>query len=163
MEIGDKLIFDTYLPITTAGDFKDFFYEYNGRRRRSRPWVVTLDTNSNVISWEVNRIYIKKQEGIFIGTFKKKLKRDYDLRYRSDTRTVAEEEPILATDNIFRETVRGVPIRHRLDRTSSNPNRLDNPRELSTLAIIATSKRKRYVVDMEDIHRCNIRNTIKII
>lgn len=159
MEIGDKLTFDTYLPITTAGDFKDFFYEYNGRRRRSRPWIVTLDTDSNVISWEVNRIYIKKQEGIFIGTFKKKLKRDY----RSHARTMATEEPILVTDNIFRETVRGVPIRHRLDRTSNNPNRLDNPRELSTLAIVATSKRKRYVVDMKDIHRCNIRNTIKII
>ena len=161
MEIGDKLYFDTYLPINTAGYYETTYNEVNGRRRRLRQWSIEMNLDTGMISWIANKITIKKQQGIFIGTFKKKLRRDY----RSAASRIAEQEPTLALDNRFhvREIVRGRREFVRTDRPSRNPNRLDNPRQLSTLAIIATSKTKRYVVDMNDLNRCNLQGKIKIL
>ena len=169
MEIGDEVHFDKYLPLDEAGNFKDIKYKIrlltidsNGNfvptstiRTKRVPKVITQLTSDNTVIYKTMKLdTIGLKSGKFLGTFRKKLERTY----RSSAVQVVEQNRMPPTE--VRRTIRPFTSR---ERYSNNPYRLDNPRSLSTLAIIATSNRKRYVVDMNDLNRCNLQRKIKIL
>ena len=170
MEIGDKIYFDKYLPLDETGKFKDIRYpveilsiplDGNGMSSstislRKVPKYIITHNDPNIVTYKTVKLNTTElKSGKFLGTFRKKLERSY----RTDATQAVEQ------NRMPPEPIRGSRVRpfRTVDRYSNNSRRLDNPRSLSTLAIIATSTRKRYIVDMEDVHRLNIDKRLKII
>lgn len=170
MKIGDKVIINRILPLTSTGRIKPIKTETINKTRQEiedeRTVFIDLDgqrlvdptipvtkrktifhpisekiTKSNGnIIYRFNKVDIGQKEGVLVGFLKKKLSREY-------------------TANVGKIPDRGeVLIRaRRRDRNRRSPNRLDNFHKLDTAAIIALSNYKMVVVDVKDLIFNNIK------
>lgn len=178
MEIGDKVKFNKYVPINESGvPFKKIVDTYisfsdepdviHKRKQGLYPWERKVNDGESTSSWQIRKFDIDEKEGIYIGSIRKKIKRSYKIRPIEEPTEVIAEEQSSWEHLRTRPIVRGPSIigrpRARFDRPSRNQNRLDDPYKRDELAIIAVSKTKRYVVDMEDILIYNFNSKIKII
>lgn len=169
MEIGDKVKFNTHVPISEDGNTKliDTIITHRlidlstneeqsvTRKVKASPWDITR--TDSTVSWNIRKIEIPEKEGIYIGSLRKKLSRSYKRRIQS---SITDTPVTPRTENWLSE---GLPRPRPRNWTSRNPRRIDNPNKLDELAIIAVSKSKRYVVDMKDLVEYNIKNKVKII
>lgn len=191
MEIGDKVKFNKYVPITENGQLRTLIIpftvrvlnenlewagEMETRKRKEYPWqIVRTDTT---VSWNIKKFPVSEKEGVYIGSLRKKLSRSYRLsepvspetRRENRLGRVVNRDTMSGTglldqilDNSDIEIPQIITSRRPLNWTTRNPRRIDNPNHLDELAIIAVSKTKRYVVDMKDIVEYNIRNKFKIL
>lgn len=170
MKIGDKVIINRILPLTSTGRIKPIKIETINKTRQEiedeRTTFVDLDgqrfidatipvaktrtifhpvsekiTKSNGnVIYRLNKVDIGQKEGMLVGFLKKKLSREY-------------------TTNVGKIPDRGeVLIRgRRRDRNRRSPNRVDNFHKLDTAAIIAISNYKMVVVDVKDLIFNNIK------
>lgn len=161
MEIGDKVKFNKYVPINESGvPFKKIVDTYisfsdepdviHKRKQGLYPWERKVNDGESTSSWQIRKFDIDEKEGIYVGSIRKKIKRIYKI------------QPVVEENRISIGSLLRSP-RARFDRPSRNQNRLDDPYKRDELAIIAVSKTKRYVVDMEDILIYNFNSKIKII
>jgi hypothetical protein len=171
MEIGDKVKFNIYVPISEDGNTKliDTIITHRlidpstneeqsiTRKVKASPWNITR--TDSTVSWNIRKIEIPEKEGIYIGSLRKKLSRSYKSRIQSSI-TDTPVTPVIG-NRLFE--VEWVSRPRPRNWTSRNPRRIDNPNKLDELAIIAVSKSKRYVVDMKDLVEYNIKNKVKII
>lgn len=170
MEIGDKVYFNKYLALDSNGkekkvnitinvaELNPFNEEGNVELRTVlvSPWVKKITDDR--VEYKIREVSIEKKSGVFIGTFRKKLKRCYS-KGRSNTPVVERETPL----GIIREPVVRRPPRNLNMTSTRNPFRVDNPYSLDEVAIIAISNTRRYTVSMKHLLECNIRNKFKII
>jgi hypothetical protein len=84
IKIGDKVKFDTYLPYNYMND-KPILKKLSDKRKITNRQIYTVRLN-NISKYCSNLISDTIQEGIFVGTFRKKLIRSY---YRTEPTDVS--------------------------------------------------------------------------
>lgn len=184
MEIGDKVKFNKYVPISENGVVKTITVPHTfthmdlemhiigteTRMRKIWPWEYTRNNEARTISWDIRKFNTEEKEGIYIGSLRKKLSRSYRLTEERSPEVGIRNRPLNWTirpsgngllDQILDNNA--ITSQRPHNWTTRNPRRIDNPNQLEELAIIAVSKTKRYVVHMKDIIEYNIKSKIKII
>jgi hypothetical protein len=155
IQIGDKVKFNEYLPHN---------YMTNQILRRTLGTKIRI-VNRRIVTERLEHISKYKSiiinereplEGIYVGTFRKKLIRSY-----------RRTEPINEAINDFLglrglRVVQPVIEFHDPSRVTNNPRRIDNPRQLNKMAMIKIGKRL-IGVPMANVLKCNFGNTFKII
>ena len=138
LKIGDRVKFNSYLPknmVTGRQLMKSL--DKKKKARGDGFHVRKSIVKDNTIHMTANVIEGDELSGIFLGTFRKKLVRIY--RKKSAEQQVEElREDML---NPFAAVRRRGFRDYRVDRYSvNNPNRLDNPRELDTIAMVRVNR-----------------------
>lgn len=162
MNIGDKIKFDCYLPYSSSGKL------LHKIKDNTKPWgwdstilPFRNDSETNhIYGWEIKKIQTALKTGVFLGFTNRKLKRIYN---RPITNRILD-------NSVFGNIAHGTSVTRE---TSVNTNtilrhgnsryRVDNKYKLDKLAIIGTSKFKRYYVDYKDIIRVNLNDTLEIL
>ena len=164
IKIGDKVKFDEYLPHN---------YMTNQILR------VTLGSKKKLYRREImhqrlehitkyKSILIKENiplEGIYVGPFYKKLVRSYK---RSEPKEVIFRNPVFRNPAMIdpfeeRESIlRSITDFQRIDRPTTNPRRIDDPRSLNKMAMIKIGRRL-IGVPMTNVMKCNFGNTLKVL
>jgi hypothetical protein len=157
IKIGDKLLFDKYIPYNYMNSSKLTKTLLNKSRLNARS--IVLDRSSEITIYKERLIHEdQKLSGIFIGEFRKKLNRSY--------RRVVE--PVVTFEERLRE-VRRNPTVTAIDdymlsrvRPSKNPRRLDDPRQLDKMAMMRVG-RKMIAVPMSNIVHCNFADKFRVL
>ena len=135
MEIGDKVKFNSYIPINMINHTilkKTLLGEkaFIGRKDHLKRTPTTVEYKT--VLWEEE----KPMDGIYVGHFFKKLNRKYRLSTPEQLKAL-EMERILSRRSVLR-CVRPV---HSRERYSINPRRLDDPRSLDKIAMVNIGKK----------------------
>lgn len=190
IKIGDKVKFDKYLPYNYMND-TPILKKLSDKKKIKNTQIYTVRIN-NISKYCSNLISDTMQEGIFVGTFRKKLVRSY---YRTeptqlDTSNLTftgfnPEEVVIPASGFatsirrarpIREPILREPIRPRnlsigsihmppsinKFRYSKNPRRIDDPRSLDKIAMLKVNS-KLIGVPMTNIYKCNFDNPFKVI
>jgi hypothetical protein len=145
IKIGDKLLFDKYIPHNYMNGNR-LLYPIEGGRRINKS-TVDLERRPDKTIYHTRLIESKdKLTGIFIGDFRKKL----DRAYRRPTEDIVIPRPTWAEQLLLRI------------RPSKSPARLDDPRDLDKMAMMRIG-RKMIAVPMSNIIRCNFADQFKVI
>lgn len=171
MKTGDKVMFDTYIPKdhisgrmlrNSIGEIKIKFRctSYHVKRE---PYETKFITSMHTED--------KPLEGIFIGSFHKKLVRRYKRSDRIVDNSIAgrsglrfatrREDPFEADDEVRSTPVVRDPYGD-ITKYSTNPNRIDNPRQLDKMALVSIAK-KIIAVPMANIYKCNYSNLFRVL
>lgn len=174
MNIGDKIKFDCYLPYSSSGKL------LHKIKDNTKPWgwdstilPFRNDSETNhIYGWEIKKIQTVLRTGVFLGFTNRKLKRIYN---RPITNRILDNSVFgniahgtSVTRSVFdipMTPVETVPIANAntILRHGNSRYRIDNKYKLDKLAIIGTSKFKRYYVDYKDIIRVNLNDTLEIL
>jgi hypothetical protein len=155
MDIGDKVRFDSYIPMNIINN-KPFRNTLSGAKVIKDRMGHLKRTPTTV---EYKTILFKENtplEGIYVGHFFKKLNRKYRLSTKEELEAMEAE----------RLTNRRSILRHiqptNLNQYSSNPRRLDDPRKLDKIAIVSVGRRM-IGVPMSNILKNDSRYTFRTI
>jgi hypothetical protein len=154
IQIGDKVKFNEYLPHNYMTN-QILRKKLGDKHRLSNRRIITerlehISKYKSIIISEEEPI-----EGIYVGTFRKKLIRSY----RRSEITYDFMEDFLGLR--VRETRPPLEF-HDPSRITNNPRRIDNPRQLNKMAMIKVG-RKLIGVPMSNVLKCNFGNTFKIL
>jgi hypothetical protein len=171
IKIGDKVKFDEYLPHNYMTN-QALRVTLSGSRKLTNRKMSTqrLENMTRYRCILVNEI--TPLEGIFVGTFRKKLVRNYrrtQPTVRPDVFDTTEVE--VEEDNPFgmlrRRRVRPITQEWeeemgRRDRYSHNPRRMDDPRSLNKMAMIKIGRRL-IASPMTNVLKCNFGNVLRVL
>jgi hypothetical protein len=153
MDIGDKVRFDSYIPMNIINN-KPFRNTLSGAKVERNRMGHLKRTPTTV---EYKTVLFKEStplEGIYVGHFFKKLNRKYKLSTREELEAMERERSIRG-----RLIAQRIPSR---DKYSSNPRRLDDPRKLDKIAIVSVGRRM-IGVPMNNILKNDSRYTFRTI
>jgi len=185
IKIGDKVKFDKYLPYNYMNN-TSLIKKLSNKKNKITKQQIYTERVGNISRYKSILINDNIQEGIFVGTFRKKLIRSY---YRTEP-TALDTSNLLMNDVDFEEIlapsefstsmrlrrVMRQPIIRPVDwnvhtntiaivnktRYSNNPRRVDDPRSLDKIAMLKVGRRL-IGVPMVNIYKCNFDNIFKVI
>lgn len=163
IQIGDKVKFTEYLP-------KNYLTSHNMKRTLDNKRIFVrhhnIERKDGEVHYNIPIVKGDEYEGVYVGSFHKKLSRQY--RLTEQTFEIETNELIngllgdVRTPRLRAQPLRRVEAVYSIDRYSVNPRRIDNPRKLTKLAML-NHKGRLIAVPMSNIYKCNYSNLIKVL
>ena len=154
---GDKVKFSKYIP-------KNYLSNHFLKKTLSGERIIV---RNYTVKWSESRVDYNspivndiEREGIFTGWFRKKLSRSYRRTTVQNYRLVTNPFDETAVATI--QPAERQRSSYRLDRMSTDPARIDNPRKLDKLAMIKY-KNMLLGVPIANIYKCTFDQTLEIL
>ena len=155
IKVGDKVKFDTYIP---KNYLSNHYLKKTLKGERILVKNYTVKWSESLVHYNTPLIRDDERDGIFVGWFKKKLKRSYQRTGRYELELSIDP---FGTDRLVVTSPRRAVVT-RVDRYSEDPARLDNPRKLDKIAMIKY-KNMLLGVPVGSLYRCTYKESIKIL